>query len=140
MEPEREPHHITVARTLPIDGALLGDVLRRLRRDAGASPLRWKLGDRGAAEVDVNFTSTGSAWTTPARVWDVSGLAVASVALRLEPIAPDAVELTIEPTNALTPMWQARLPELLDLAHAVVDELSEELLFHATRAGVSGRG
>ena len=53
-----DPGGISVARTLPIDGALLGDVLLRLRRDSAASVLRWTLGDRGAAEVDVCFTSS----------------------------------------------------------------------------------
>ena len=139
MEPGKiEPHQISVTRMLPIDGALLGDVLRRLRRDSGAQALRWTLGGRGSAEVDANFTSSGATWTTPARVWDATGLAVASVALRLTATTADEVELTIEPTNALTPSWRARLPELLDITHAVIDELAEELLWHAMRAGVTG--
>lgn len=132
-----EPGSISVARTLPIDGALLADVLLRLRRDAGAAALHWTLGDRGAVEVDVNFTTSGAAYTAAARVWDPSGLAVAGVTLRLEASAVDAVDLTIEPTSALTPWWQERMPQLLDLTHAVVDELSEELLFHAARAGIA---
>jgi hypothetical protein len=134
-----EPGNISVSRTLPIDGALLGDVLLRLRRDSGATPLRWTLGDRGAIEVDVQFTTTGTAWSTTARVWDAAGLAVASVALKLEATSAETIDLTLEPTTALTPWWQTRMPQLLDLAHAAIGELGEELLWHATRAGVSGR-
>jgi len=132
-----EPANISVTRTLAIDGALLGDVLLRLRRDAGPAPLRWTLGDRGVAEVDVKFTSVGNTWTTSARVWDAAGLAVASVALRLDYTGSDAVQLTLQPTSALTPFWQDRGEELLELAHATIDELSEELLWHASKTGVS---
>lgn len=128
--------NISVTRTLAIDGALLGDVLLRLRRDSGPGPLRWSLGDRGAAEVDVKFTSVGNTWTTSARVWDGGGLAVAGVALRLDYTGTDAVQLTLQPTSALTPFWQDRAEELLELAHAAIDELAEELLWHASRAGI----
>ncbi|HWS48063.1 MAG TPA: hypothetical protein VN636_19530 [Acidimicrobiia bacterium] len=135
-----EPGGISVTRTLPIDGALLADVLLRLRRDTGASALRWTLGDRGAAEVDVNFTTAGSSWITAARVWDASGLAVASVGLRVMATGADTVSLTLQPTSALTPRWLDQLPVLLDLAQAVIDEVAEELLWHATRAGVATSG
>ena len=140
-----EPGSIRVSRTLPIDGALLGDVLLRLRRDSSSAPLRWTLGECGAAEVDVNFVSEtsgggGETWSTPARVWDASGRSVAAVALLLTVTAPDAVELSLEPTVALTPLWQRRRRDLLDLARAALDELSEELLWHAARAGVASRG
>jgi hypothetical protein len=135
---------ISVSRRLPIDEALVGDVLLRLRRDTGPAPLRWTLGDRGAVEVDVNFTSsgsveTGTVWTTPARVWDPGGLAVAAVTLKLVACSADTVDLTLAPTTALTPWWQKRLALLTDLAHAALDELAEELLWHATRAGVAGQ-
>src|SRR5689334_9969066 len=113
-----EAGSISVTRTLPIDGALLSDVLLRLRRDAGPGPLRWTLGDRGSAEVDARFTSSGATWTTTARVWDAGGLAVAGVALRLDPTGTDSVQLTLQPTSALTPFWQERTEELLELAHA----------------------
>jgi hypothetical protein len=132
-----DPANISVTRTLAIDGALLGDVLLRLRRDCGPGPLRWTLGDRGVAEVDVKFTSVGNTWTTTARVWDAGGLAVAGVALRLDYTGTDAVQLTLQPTTALTPFWLEREEELLELAHAAIDELSEELLWHASRTGVT---
>ena len=36
-----------------------------------------------------------------------------------------------------TPWWTTRTPALLDLAHAALDELAEELLWHATRDDVA---
>src|SRR5690349_15076436 len=86
-----EPNSISVARTLPIDSALLGDVLLRLRRDAHGAIVRWTLGDRGRAELDINFTSEHAIWATLARVWDVTGLALAQLTIRLVETAPDAI-------------------------------------------------
>ena len=92
------PAGTSVARTLPIDGALLGDVMLRLRRDTPASLLRWTLGDRGTAEVDACFTSAGPAWTTNARLWNRAGLAVTAATLQLVATGADEVRLTLEPT------------------------------------------
>ena len=135
-----EPGSISVSRTLPIDGALLADVVRRLRRDAAGPALRWTLGDLGSAEVDINFVSGRDGFGTVARVWDPRGLAVASVALSLTAVAADAIQLRLRPTTALTPWWQERVGELLELAQAIINELAEELLWHATRAGVAANG
>jgi len=126
-----DPDGIGVRRTLPIDGALLDDVLLRLRRDSPASVLRWTLGDRGAAEVDVCFTSAGAEWTTTARLWNETGLAMTAATLRLVAAGPDEVCMTLEPASG---------PEMADLAQAAVDEFAEELLWHATRAGITPRG
>ena len=48
----------------------------------------------------------------------------------------DACEVTLRPELPLTPWWSARIPMLEELAQAALDELAEELLWHATRAGV----
>ncbi len=134
------PGGISVGRTLPIDGALLGEVLLRLRRDSAAPALRWTLGNRGAAEVDVSFTSAGTAWTTKARLWNHSGLAVAAARLQLEALSADEVRLTLEPTLPPAAAWGDDAGDLLDLARAALDELAEELLWHATRVGLTARG
>jgi hypothetical protein len=122
-----EPGRISVTRVLPMDSPLLADALRRLRRDATGGVLRWGLGDRGTVEVDATFTSHGPAWTTGARLWDTRGRALALVSLELVADGTD-VALTL----------RAPAPELCDLAQAVVDELAEELLWHATRESVAG--
>ncbi len=134
------PGGISVGRTLPIDGALLGEVLLRLRRDSAEPALRWTLGRRGAAEVDVSFTSAGTAWTTKARLWNQSGLAVAAARLQLEVLGADEVRLTLQPTLPPAAAWGDDASDLLDLARAALDELAEELLWHATRVGLTARG
>jgi len=136
-----DPVGFGVARTLPIDAALLSDVLLRLRRDCTASSLRWTLGDRGSAEVDVNFVSVGAAWSTSARLWNQSGRAVISATLQVIPTAADEIRVTIEatpaPSSSASPPWGRDGRLLADLARATLDELAEELLWHATRAGLT---
>jgi len=136
----------SVARALPIDAALVDDVLARLRRDASGSTVCWTLGDRGSAELDVaffpvffGFTTSGSgpAWTTNARLWDPSAVAVAAAVVELNAVSNDTCELTIRPDLPLTPWWGARMSVLTEIARAALDELSEELLWQATRDGVS---
>ena len=102
MESARKSHAISVARTLPIDGALVHDILLRLRRDSAGTPLRWTLGDRGIVEIDVNFSSVTAAtpsWTASARVWDNRGLSLVGVSLRIKASA-DTVTLALVPSSA----------------------------------------
>jgi hypothetical protein len=134
------PAGISVVRILPIDGALLGDVLLRLRRDSGASALRWTLGERGTAEVDTCFTSAGPGWTTEARLWNATGRAVTAATLQLVATDVDEVQLTLEPSPAPAQVWGDEAHELSDLARATVDELAEELLWHASHAGLTSNG
>jgi hypothetical protein len=135
---------ISVARALPIDAALVSDVLIRLRRDMPGSVARWTLGGRGVAELDAEFFpilseagAASPAWNTTARLWDTEGVALVHVVIELRAVAVDACELVVRPEAPLTPWWSDRLPALLDLAHATLDELGEELLWHATRDGVA---
>ena len=125
------------ARTLPIDGVLLGEVLLRLRRDCPTSALRWTLGNRGVAEVDIAFTPTSTpgetGWTTTARLWPNTGLTVTAATVRCTATGIDEVQVTLEATGDLG------LVGLADLTRATVDELAEELLWYATRAGLTHR-
>ena len=130
-----DPEDTGVQRKLPIDGALLADVLLRLRRDSPATVLRWTLGGRGAAEVDVCFTSAGTDWTTTARLWNASGLAMTPATLRLAATGADEVWVTLEPAASPAPTTAMR-----ELTQAAVDEFAEELLWHATRAEITPRG
>ena len=130
---------MSVARTLPIDGALLGDVILRLRRDSTPA-LRFTLGNRGTAEIDVGFTSVGSGWATTARLWSHGGLVVTPSTLQLMATGADEVCLTLEPVLPAKPAGRNPGCDLLDLARAALDELAEELLWHASRAGFTQRG
>jgi hypothetical protein len=135
---------ISVARTLSIDAALVPNVLIRLRRDVPGGVARWTLGGRGSAEVDVEFFpivseagAAGPVWSSTARLWGPDGVAMLAVVAEIRTQAVDSCELVLRPATDLAPWWTARLPTLLDLAHAALDELSEELLFHATRDDVA---
>ncbi|HUI49218.1 MAG TPA: hypothetical protein VL119_11010 [Acidimicrobiia bacterium] len=126
---------IRVARALPIDGALLGDVLLRFRRDASATALRWTLGGRGTIEIAASFTSQSSVWTTTARLWHRTGRTVTPAVVRAQPHADDEVAVSLEAAGAVSPIWGENGRDLEVLANAALDELVEELLWYATRAG-----
>jgi len=135
---------ICVARSLAIDAALVRDVLIRLRRDIDGGIARWTLGGHGAAEVDVDFlpilTAAGDespAWSSTARLWARNGIAMLPATVELRAATVDTCELALQPGTPLTPWWTTRTPALLDLARAALDELAEELLWHATRADVA---
>lgn len=133
-----EPGGNTVTRNVAIDGAFLGDVLLYLRRDAAAPVLRWTLGDRGTAEIDPCFDSCDTGWKTTARLWSPSGLAVAAASVYAEAARADEVALTLEPT--LPPAgWGDGTEPFTALAGCALDELAEELLWHASRAGLTHR-
>ncbi len=125
---------VTVTRTLPIDGELLSSVLTRLRRDARNQALSWRLGDHGLVEVDAAFVSDDrDAWSAPGRLWDTAGLGFAPVVVTVRAASGDTVELGIRTTTHTS--WPPG-QELRRVARAAVDELAEELLWHATREGV----
>ena len=130
--------NINAARALPIDAALIGDVLRRLRRDTRGTAASWMLGSHGSAEIDIDFFPVAEpadvpAWTTTARLWDPTAVAMVHVTIELAASEPDACTLTARPDVPLTPWWSARMPALLGLSLAALDELAEELLWHASR-------
>jgi hypothetical protein len=102
--------------------------------------VRWTLGDKGAAEVDVNFASQGARFTTAGRLWDRTGLSIINVTIALEVTSPDSARLSLELPAEPSRWWQARADQLDGLCHAALDELAEELLWHAARAGVNAAG
>jgi hypothetical protein len=129
--------HISIARRLPIDGGTLGHVIARLQAEASGTELRWSLGERGSCEVDVPFARGqvgGAGFVTAARLWDVTHTSCAKVRVSLVR-CKEAQESQLEfhPAEAITEWWSARLPAYLDLAHAALEELAQELLFQHTR-------
>jgi hypothetical protein len=133
-----EPGSESVTRAVAIDGAFLGEVLLYLRRDAAAPVLRWTLGDRGTAEIDACFDTCDTGWTAAARLWSPNGLAVAAAVVHAEVGRSDEVALRLEPT--LPPRgWGDRAGPFTALAECALDELAEELLWHASRAGLTQR-
>ena len=130
---------ISVVRELPIDPAIVNGVLLALRRDTPGSAAGWSLGRHGSGEVDIDFFRTGApdpTWTTTARLWDPEAVAVVRAVVDLTVVEPDTCELSIRPNLPISPWWSARMPALLDLARATLDELAEELLWHGPRESV----
>ena len=130
---------LCVGRELAIDAALIGDVLRRLRRDTPGGRAVWTLGGHGTAELDIDFfpvfsVAANPAWTTTARLWDPAAVAMVHAVLELAAVSPDSCELILRPEAPLSPWWAACVAELLALARAALDEVAEELLWYATRS------
>ena len=125
-----EPGSISVTRTLPIDGALLGDVLLRLRRDAGPGPsaLDARRPRRGRGRRELHVDRHRVDHDGPALEPDGSGVSPRRCARAST--TPDDGQLTLDRVGLTR---RRPSPELLELAHAAVDELAEELLWHATR-------
>lgn len=124
---------LDIERTLPFAPALVPDVLGQLWRATAASPLRWTLGDRGTAGIDLPFvpangTRGPARWKSNARLWTRAGSEPVVVVISLRGRGDDAVDLTLRLADG-----QRERTEDMDLARALVAELAEELLWHASR-------
>ncbi|MDZ4827336.1 MAG: hypothetical protein SGJ13_12870 [Actinomycetota bacterium] len=132
-----------VTRALPIDATLVNNVLLHLRRDVAATHTCWTLGDRGSIELDVHFmpvmvsSQAGPTWTSSARLYDPAHVAVTLATVEIVVRSAESADLVLRPRGDLDPWWSARKPALFALASAAIDELAEEMLWHATREGVA---
>ena len=99
------------------------------------------LGAHGSAEIEIDFfpavASDVPAWTTTARLWDPDAVAMVRATIELSAVSADTCTLSARPDLPLTPWWSAREAALEALALAALDELAEELLWHATRNNAS---
>ena len=139
---EMDGGNISVARALPIDAALVGDVLMRLRRDTrgiddALDARRARLGRARRrllpGVLRARLDRVGRPGPRRARLWDPDARRRARRPSSSSPRSrPTPASSRIRPDLPLTPWWEARMPALLDLAHATLDELAEELLWHAT--------
>jgi hypothetical protein len=141
-----EAGSILVERELPIDGALVGACLLRLRRDAVDRRISWTLGGHGSADLDVHFhRAAGDAvprtdlWSTTCRLWERDRLAATTVIVELRSSA-GGCELVVRASGPIPPVWRRDPQDLRDLARAMVDELGEELRWHASRPDAAASG
>jgi hypothetical protein len=128
--------HISITRRLPIEGSSLGRVLARLQAETSGNQVRWNLGERGSCELDVTFArgqAGATRFVTSARLWDPANTSCATVAVSLATCEGHESQLEIHPAEAIGEWWTVRLPAYLDLAHAALEELAQELLFQHTR-------
>ncbi len=126
--------HIEVTRTVRLDAAAFADALVGLRREMTGIDHRFHLGDRGTFELDARLSPPGPRSLGRAelngRLWNPNGDSVAPV--RITATSDDSVTIVaLLPTREIADWFADHLAEYLDLAHAALDELCEELLFHA---------
>jgi hypothetical protein len=108
-------------------------VIARLRAETSGSTLGWNLGERGSCELNVAFANRSGTFVTSARLWDPSRASYATVDVTLAPYDTHESLLEFHPAEAIGEWWSSRLPAYLDLAHAALEELAQELLFQHTR-------
>jgi hypothetical protein len=129
--------HISITRRLPVDPAALGAVLARLRGETSGVTARWTLGGRGTCEVDVTFTSLArdehAVFASAAMLWDPNRTQFATLDVTLSPCDGDESLLELVPAEPIGAWWHEHLSEYLDLAHAAVEELAQELLWQYSR-------
>ena len=142
--------HHRVVRELPIDAALMGDVLVH----CGATPSAPVPAGRSATAGRPRSTSTSTPFLAPKRLGTApaprrrprpgprrpgSGIATASrcvhAVVEVAPCRRDTCELTRPARRCAHAVVVGPDPGArLELAQAALDELAEELLWHATRA------
>jgi hypothetical protein len=125
---------------MPIDRALLPRVLGRLREETVGLTLHWQLGDRGNCEVEVGFVLDAHAaevgveqYVSTAMLSDPRGTAIASVEVTIAPCDGNESQLELRPSEAIGPWWDDHIGAYLDLAHAAIEELAQELLWYHSR-------
>jgi hypothetical protein len=135
-----EVGNISIARRLPIDRAILPRVLGRLRDETVGLTLHWQLGDRGTCDVEVDFELDAHAaevgveqYVTAALLSDPQGTDIASVEVTVGPCEGNESQLELRPTGVIGPWWDGHISAYLDLAHAVIEELAQELLWYHSR-------
>jgi hypothetical protein len=131
---------ISITRRLPIEGDVLEHVLDRLRAEACGTTLRWSLGERGTCEFDLRFDrkvldadGTPIGYESTSALWDTAGCSPATITVTLVGCEDHESQLDFVPGETLGAWWTAHLAAYLDLAHAALEELAQELLFQATR-------
>jgi hypothetical protein len=130
-------NEISITRRIPIEPDALAPVLARLRAETSGSVLTWSLGERGSCEIDVTFRYPMPAgcvgFATTGRLRDPQGIAVAPIMVSLVACGARESELAFHPAEPVAGWWSSHIPQYLDLAHAAVEELAQELLFQHTR-------
>ena len=98
------------------------------------------LGDRGTCEVEVGFRRDQPAgaigpelYVSRALLSDPHGNALATMEVTIGPCAAKESQLELHPAEQIGPWWDAHLSAYLDLAHAALEELAQELLWYHSR-------
>jgi hypothetical protein len=129
-----------VARLLDMHAARAAAAVLGLRREFAGVTQQWTLGDHGTFELDAAFVGVTLTAASPfghqristtGRLWRPRDLVVVPVDVTLASTRRPPTEVSITPEGPLPPLFAADRDAYLALALAALDELAEELLFHA---------
>lgn len=139
MEFEELRDACRVRRRLPLTPRAGSRALLRMRRE-GDFQHRWSLGDLGSFELDADIVEITAGTRTregaihlPGRLWDPAGTTMTGVDIEVHPAGASSVDVELMPSQRL-PEWfrEHDLEHWRELAHAALDEVCEELLWHAS--------
>ncbi len=139
---------IRSGRTVHLNAIETAAAVLGLRREMDAAQQRWTLGPYGTFELDSQFVGlTLNSQTrrgdqrieTSGRLWSPDGMAVVSVSVAIESALAPPTQLSITVSSHLPPTFAHNLVGLRALAHAALEELTEEILFHAANVRAHAR-
>ncbi len=124
-----------VTRILEIDAASFADALVGLRRESAGLSQCWKLGNLGSFELDARVSPpvgrSASHIQLTGRLWAPDFPALTSVNI-FALCNDEGSVLMLTPAVALSGWFLENEAAYVSLATAALDELGEELLFHAS--------
>jgi hypothetical protein len=132
---------LRVARPLELTTIEVAVAVVAFSRELDAPTHRWTMGHLGGFELDSSFRGQTLAETTRrgeqciatrGRLWSADGMVVSSAVLTIESGIAIPTEIALTATAPLPPAFADNLPAYIELADAVIAELSEELRYHAT--------
>jgi hypothetical protein len=127
-----------VRRKLALTPRAGSRALLRMRREGGFQQ-RWTLGRAGSFELDADVVEIHAADRThegtihlPGRLWDPDGTTMVGIDVEVHASGRDAIDVAVAPSQVLPDWFRADdLARWTELAHATLDEICEELLWHA---------
>ena len=145
MDTDAMNDELRIGRAVSLNSIETAAAVLGVRREMSGAHHRWTLGVYGVFEMDSQFVGlTLSAQTragdqrieTTGRLWSPDGMAVVSIAIALESALAPPTQVTMTPTSTLPPTFSNDLTALRTLALAALEELCEELLYHAAQVRI----
>ena len=140
---------IRVARAIALNAIETAAAILGVRREMQGATHRWNLGAYGSFEIDGQFVGLtlnaqrrvgDQRIETTGRLWSPDGMAVVGVTVALESAFAPPTQASITVANHLPPYFNDNADGLRALALAALEELCEEILYHAasTRTHAAG--
>lgn len=132
-------------RNIKVAPRVASRAVLQMRRASGFHR-RWSLGDRGSFEIEGDVVEVTRERQThqgaihiPGRLWDPAGTTMTKIDVEVTAESEEGVEVSVSPAQRL-PEWfhDHELEHWRDLARAALEELCEEILWHASRDTQAG--